>query len=98
MYAFLQINTYCVAVIRKKNNKSVSFIDVVQKCHVSENQCNQVIGMLQAGAMVNDVAQHFGYSRQTIHNLNTRFQITCSVFDQSRPGQRRHNRSTAILR
>ena len=45
--------------------------------------------MLQAGAMVNDVAQHFGCSRQTIHNLNTRFAITGSVRDSPRPGQRR---------
>ena len=35
--------------------------------------------MLQACAMVNDVAQHFGCSRQTIHNLNTRFAITGSA-------------------
>ena len=45
--------------------------------------------MLQAGAMVNDVAQHFGCSRQTIHKLNTRFAMTGSVRDRPRPGQRR---------
>ena len=45
--------------------------------------------MLQAGAMVNDVAQHFGCSRQTIHNLSTRFAITGSVPYRPRPGQRR---------
>ena len=39
---------------------------------LSENQCNQAIGTIQAGAMVNDVAQHFGCCHQTIHNLNTR--------------------------
>ena len=54
-----------------------------------ENQRNQAIGMLQAGAMVNDVAQHFECSRQTIHNLNTGFAITGSVRDRLRPGQRR---------
>ena len=45
--------------------------------------------MLQAGAMVNYIAQHFGCSRQTIHNLNTRFAITGSVRDRPRPGQHR---------
>ena len=55
---------------------------------LSENQGNQVIGMLQAGAMVNDVTQHFGCSRQTIHNLNSRFAITGSVRDRPHPGQR----------
>ena len=55
--------------------------------HLSENQRNQATGMLQAGAMVNDVAQHFGCSRQTIHNFNTRFAITGSVRDRSHPGQ-----------
>ena len=55
---------------------------------LSENQRNQAIGMLQAGAMVNDVAQHFGCSRQTMHNLNTRFAITGSVSDHPCPGQR----------
>ena len=48
---------------------------------LSENQRNQASGMLQAAAMVNDVAQHFGCSRQAIHNLNTRFAITGSVRD-----------------
>ena len=48
---------------------------------LSENQRNQAIGMRQAGAVVNDFAQHFGCSRQTIHNLNTRFAITGSVRD-----------------
>ena len=57
---------------------------------LSENQRNQAIVMLQAGAMVkNDVAQHFGCSCQTIHNLNTRFAITDSIRDRPRPGQRR---------
>ena len=51
----------------------------------SENQRKQAIGMLQTGAMVNDVAQHFGCSRQTIHNLNTRFAIIGSVRDRPRP-------------
>ena len=55
--------------------------------HLSENQRNQAIGMLQAGAVVNDVAQHFGCSHQTIHNLNTRFAITSSFHDCPHSGQ-----------
>ena len=53
---------------------------------LSENQRNQAIGMLQAGARIMDVAQHFGCSRQTIHNLSTRFGNTGSVHDRPRPG------------
>lgn len=53
---------------------------------LSENQRNQAIGMLQAGARVMDVAQHFGCSRQTIHNLSTRFGNTGSVHDRPRSG------------
>ena len=56
---------------------------------LSENQRNQAIDMLQAGTIVNDVAQHFGCSRQTIHYLNNRFAIIGSVRDRPRPGQRR---------
>ena len=56
---------------------------------LSENQRNQAIGMLQAGAMVNGVAQHFECPRQTIHILFTRFAITGSIRDRPRPGQRR---------
>ena len=41
----------------------------------------------QAGAMVNDITKNFGFSRQTIHNLNIRFAITGSVRDRPRPGQ-----------
>ena len=74
-----------------KKKKLICFIH--RRCtempRISENQRNQAIGMLQAGAMVNDVAQHFGCSRQTIHNLNTRFVITSSVRDRPHPGQRR---------
>ena len=56
---------------------------------LSENQLNQAICMFRAGAMVNDVAQHFGCSRQTSHNLNTRFAISGSVRNRPRPGQHR---------
>ena len=51
---------------------------------LSENQSNQAIGMVQAGAMVNDVAQHFGCSRQTIHNLNHWFRPRSSTSGQRR--------------
>ena len=68
------------------NKKKLSSTEMPR---LSENQCNQAIGMLQTGAMVNDVAKHFECSRQTIHNLNTRFAITSSVGDRPRPGQRR---------
>ena len=72
------------------NKKQICFIH--QRCtempRLSENQCKQAIDMLQAGAMVNDVAQQFGCSCQTIHNLNTRFTITSSVRDRPCPGQR----------
>ena len=54
---------------------------------LSDNQRNQAIGMLQAGAMVNEVAQHFGCSHQTSHNLYTRFAITGSIRDRPHPGQ-----------
>ena len=71
--------------------KQICFIHLrcTEMPHLSENQRNQAIGMLQAGAMVNDVAQHFGCSCQTIHNLKTMFAITGSVRDRPGPGQRR---------
>ena len=49
--------------------KQICFIHrrFIEIQRLSENQRNQAIGMLQAGAMVNDVAQYFGRSRQTIH-------------------------------
>lgn len=56
---------------------------------LGEYQRNQAIGMLRAGAMVNEVARHFLCSRQTIHNLSTRYNTTGSVRDRPRPGQRR---------
>ena len=56
---------------------------------LSENQRNQAIGMLRAGALHIAVAQHFGCSRQAIHNLATRYANTGSVRDRPRPGQRR---------
>ena len=73
------------------SNKKKQICFIHRRCtempRLSENQHNQAIGILQAGAVVNDVAQHFGCSRQTIHNLNTRSAITGSVRDRARPGQ-----------
>lgn len=56
---------------------------------LAENQRNQAVGMLRAGTSVNDVALHFGCSRQTIHNLTTRYATTGSVTDRPRSGRPR---------
>ena len=56
---------------------------------LSENQRNQAIGMLRAGAMVKNVAQHLGCFRQAIHNFTTRFANTGSARDRQRPCPRR---------
>jgi hypothetical protein len=42
--------------------------------------------MLQAGARAMDVAQYFGCSRQTIHNISIRFCNTGSVHGRPRSG------------
>ena len=55
-----------------KTDKKTFF---VTKClhiatvRLSKDQRNQVIGVLKAKSTVNDLARHFGCSRQTIHNL-----------------------------
>ena len=54
---------------------------------LSEDQRNQAIGMLRAGSTVNNVVHHFGCSRQAIHNLLNRYNITGSVRDRARPGR-----------
>ena len=41
-----------------------------------KDQRNQAIGVLMAGSMVNDIAHHFGCSRQTIHYLMNRYNKT----------------------
>ena len=66
-----------------------------------EDQRNQAIGMLWAGSMVNNIAHHFGRSRQTIHNLVNRLlgqpgtvqdlscePVTGSARDRARPSGR----------
>ena len=40
---------------------------------LSKDQRNQVIGVLTATSMVNDIANHFGCSRQTIHDLMNQY-------------------------
>ena len=45
--------------------------------------------MLTAGSTVNDIAHHFGCSRQTIHNLMNRHNSTGSVRFRARPGRAR---------
>ena len=45
---------------------------------LSKYQRNQVIGVLNAGSTVNDIAHHFWCSRQTIHSLVNRYSIGLS--------------------
>ena len=56
---------------------------------LSKDQRNQVIGVLTAGSTVNDIAHHFGCSRQTIHDLIKRYNRTGSVRVRARPGRAR---------
>ena len=56
---------------------------------LSKDQRNQVIDVLHVGSMVNDIAHHFGSSRQTIHNLMNRYKSTGSVKVCARPGHAR---------
>ena len=54
-----------------------------------KDQRNQVIGVLMAGPTVNDIAHHFGCSRQTIHCLMSRYNKTGYVRVRARPGRAR---------
>ena len=54
-----------------------------------KDQRNQVIGVLMAGSMVNDIAHHFGCSRPTIHYLMNRYNKTGYVRIRARPGRAR---------
>ena len=56
---------------------------------LSQDQRNQVIGVLMAESTVNDIAHHFGCSRQTIHYLMDRFNKTGYVRVLARPGRAR---------
>ena len=54
-----------------------------------KDQRNQVIGVLIAGSTVNDIAHHFGCSRQTIHNLMNMYNKTGYARVRARPGRAR---------
>ena len=54
---------------------------------LSKDQRNQVIGVLKAGSTVNDIAHHFGCSRQTIHYLMNPYNRTGYVRVSARPGR-----------
>ena len=55
----------------------------------SKDPRNQFVGVLKAGSMVNDIAHHFGCSRQTIHDLMNWYNSTASVRVRARPGRTR---------
>ena len=59
------------------------------KVRLSKDQRNQVIGVLKAGSTVNDIAHHFGCSRQTIHYLMNLYNRTGYVRIRARPGRAR---------
>ena len=54
-----------------------------------KDQRNQVIGVPMAGSTVNDIAHHFGCSRQTIHDLMNRYNKTGYARARARPGRAR---------
>ena len=56
---------------------------------LSKDQRNQVIDVLKAGSMVNDIMHHFGCSRQTIHYFMNRYNRTGYVRAHARPGRAR---------
>ena len=56
---------------------------------LSKDQRNQVFGVLKAGSTVNDIAHHFGFSRQTIHYLMNLYIRTGYVRVRARPGRAR---------
>ena len=56
---------------------------------LSKDQRLQVIDVLKAGPTVNDIAHHFGCSRQTIHYLMNRYNITGYVRVRARPDRAR---------
>ena len=56
---------------------------------LSKDQRNQVIGVFIAGSTANDIAHHFGCSRQTIHYLMHHYNKTGYVRFRARPGRAR---------
>ena len=60
---------------------------------LSKDQRNQVFGVLKAGSTVDDIAHHFGCSRQTIHYLMNQYNRAGYVRVRTRPG---HARATTL--
>ena len=56
---------------------------------LSKDQRNQVIGVLKAGSTVNEIAHHFGCSRQTFHYHMNPYNKTEYVRVRARPGSAR---------
>ena len=56
---------------------------------LSNDQRNQVISVTNAGSTVNDIAHHFGCSRQTIHYLMNRYNKTGYARVHARPDRAR---------
>ena len=56
---------------------------------LSKDQRNQVFGVLKARSTVDDIAHHFGCSRQTINYLMNRYNRTGYARVRARPGQAR---------
>ena len=54
---------------------------------LTDAQRNQAIGMPRAGLNVTNVARQMGCTRQTIHSLRNKFNITGSVRDLARSGR-----------
>ena len=56
---------------------------------LSKDQRNQVFGVLKTGSTVDDIAHHFGRSRQTVHYLMSGYNRTEYVRVCARPGHAR---------
>ena len=56
---------------------------------LSKDQRIQVFGVLKAGSTVDDIAQHFGCSRQTINHLMNWYNRNEYVRARARPGHER---------
>ena len=79
--------------LQLSTNDKKQFI-VTKRLHLattrlSKDQRNQTIGVLNAGSTVNDIAHHFGCSRQTVHNLMNLYNSSGSVRVRARPGRAR---------
>ena len=53
-----------------------------EMARLPENERDKVMCMLMGGASVNDVARHFGCTRQTINTLTTQHRVTGSAKDR----------------